>query len=253
MAPDSAAQYDDLIMDLDQARAELACAFRWCARHNMHEGVANHFSLAVNDAGTKILLNPNGRHFSRMKASDLLLLDANEQVETGGLGKVDPTAWDLHGAIHRKHKHARCILHVHSPFATALASLKDTSFPPINQTACRYYERIKVDTGFDGMGLGPEGERCANAVDEKPVLLMQNHGVMVFAESVAEAYDKLYYFERACHTLINALQTGRDLAVLPHEIAVKTRDQWESYPDQSKRHFIALMEMLDEEEPDFRL
>ena len=250
MAPDALSPEDDFTVDLDEARAELAAAFRWCARHNMHEGVANHFSLAVNTAGTKFLLNPNGKHFSRMKASDLLLLDANETVETGGI--VDPTAWDLHGAIHRKHKHARCILHVHSPFANTLAALKDPGIPPIDQTTCRFYERVTIDTGFDGMGLGPEGERCANAVTENPVLMMQNHGVMVFAPTVHEAYDMLYYLERAAHTVIQAYQTGRELAVLSHEVASKTRDQWESYPQQASRHFKALLEMLDEEEPEFR-
>ncbi|MEC8195041.1 MAG: class II aldolase/adducin family protein, partial [Pseudomonadota bacterium] len=48
-----------------QERADLAAAFRWTARLNMHEGVANHFSLAVNDDGTRFLMNPNQKHFAR--------------------------------------------------------------------------------------------------------------------------------------------------------------------------------------------
>ena len=59
-------------MDHWQERVDLAAAFRWTARLNMHEGVANHFSLAVNDAGTQFLMNPNQAHFSRIRASDLL-------------------------------------------------------------------------------------------------------------------------------------------------------------------------------------
>ncbi|MBT4628641.1 MAG: hypothetical protein HOC08_00405, partial [Deltaproteobacteria bacterium] len=56
---------------------DLACAFRWTVRMGMDESIANHFSLAVNDDVTHFLINPK-RHFSRIKASDLLLLDTKE-------------------------------------------------------------------------------------------------------------------------------------------------------------------------------
>ena len=61
-----------------QQRVDLALAFRWAARLNFHEAVANHFSVAVGDSKTAFLINPNQAHYSRIKASDLLLLDAND-------------------------------------------------------------------------------------------------------------------------------------------------------------------------------
>ncbi len=100
----------DIIVDLDEARCDLAAIFRWTAREDMHEGVANHFSYAVSADGQKFLMNPFGRHFSKMRASDLLLLDANElSDEMSEL--VDPTAWAIHGAMHRNNPQARCIVH----------------------------------------------------------------------------------------------------------------------------------------------
>ena len=84
-----------------EERVDLAAAFRWTARLNMHEAVANHFSLSVNEDGTKFLMNPNQVHFSRIKASDLLLIDANDPETLSGPNAPDPTAWGLHGAIHR--------------------------------------------------------------------------------------------------------------------------------------------------------
>ena len=133
-------------------RSALAAAFRWAARLEMHEAVANHFSLAVSDDGGQFLINPYGRHFSRMQASDLLLLDTKE--EPSGLGdRVDPTAWCIHGAMHRNVPQARCILHVHSKYATVLATLQDSSLPPIDQNTMRFYGRVAIDEGFDGMGL----------------------------------------------------------------------------------------------------
>ena len=58
-----------------QARIDLAACFRWFARLNMHEAVANHFSASVSEDGSKFLINPKWQHFSTIKASDLILLD----------------------------------------------------------------------------------------------------------------------------------------------------------------------------------
>ena len=78
--------------DLDEARRDLAAIFRWSARESMHEGIANHFSYAVSEDGQAFLMNPFGVHFSKMCASDLLLLDASSTPKSCG-DKIDPTAW----------------------------------------------------------------------------------------------------------------------------------------------------------------
>ncbi|REJ72677.1 MAG: hypothetical protein DWQ28_00180, partial [Proteobacteria bacterium] len=80
-------------MTNDQARIDLAAAFRWAARLDLHEGVANHFSLAINDSGTRFLMNPNQRHFARIKASDLIEIDANDPETLAGPDAPDITAW----------------------------------------------------------------------------------------------------------------------------------------------------------------
>ena len=109
-------------MDHWQERVDLAAAFRWTARLNMHEGVANHFSLSINDDGTRFLMNPNQVHFSRIRASDLIEVDANDPETLNAPGAPDPTAWGLHGGLHRHCPHARCAMHVHSIHATVLAT-----------------------------------------------------------------------------------------------------------------------------------
>ncbi|WP_207884089.1 class II aldolase and adducin N-terminal domain-containing protein [Pseudomonas sp. 30_B] len=235
-----------------QARAELACAFRWTARLGMHEAIANHFSLAVSEDGRRFLINPYGRHFSRVRASDLLLLDADDPSALDRPDAPDITAWALHGALHRRHRHARCILHVHSKYATALACLADSRLPPIEQNSMRFFERVAIDEGFDGMGLGDEAERVSRQIGDKPILLMGNHGVLVAAPSVAQAFDDLYYFERACEVYLTALATDRPLRIASDEVARKTARQWLDYPDFAVRHFNALQTILDEEEPDYR-
>jgi ribulose-5-phosphate 4-epimerase/fuculose-1-phosphate aldolase len=83
-----------------QARIDLAAAFRWAARLGLHESIANHFSVAVSDDGRQFLLNPVGRHFSRVRASELLLLDAGDAGVLDGPDAPDPTAWYLHAERH---------------------------------------------------------------------------------------------------------------------------------------------------------
>lgn len=232
-----------------EERVDLAAAFRWTARLNMHEGVANHFSLAVNDDGTRFLMNPNQRHFARIKASELLILDANDPTTMERPDAPDPTAWGLHGSIHRLCPHARCVMHVHSIHATVLASLADSTLPPIDQNCATFYNRIVVDDHYGGLAFEEEGTRCAAMLTDPKtkVMVMGNHGVLVIGDSVADTFNRLYYFERAAETYIRALQTGKPLRILPDEIAEKTAQELESYPEQAELHLAELKAMLDDE------
>jgi len=238
---------------MQQQREDLSAAFRWFARLNWHEAHANHFSVAVNDSGSAFLINPGGRHFANVRASELLLLDSDEPP-TGDLSKtLDPTAWYIHSAIHRSNPHARCVMHLHSPGALALACLEDKTLPPIDNNTARFFKRIAVDESFDGMGLsGEEGDRLAECIGDRSVLLMGNHGVLVVGKSVAQTFDDLYYFERACQTYISALSTGRKLSVLSDDIAEKTARQWEDYGGFAESHLREIREILDREEPDYK-
>ncbi len=238
-----------------EERVDLAAAFRWTARLNMHEAVANHFSLAVDEAGTQFLINPNMMHFSRIRASDLLLIDANDPTTMERPDAPDPTAWGLHGAIHRRVPHARCAMHVHSIHATVLASLADSTLPPIDQNSAMFFERVVIDDGYGGLAFEEEGERCASLFSDPKVkvMVMGNHGVLVIGQSVAETFDKLYYFERACETYIKALWTGQPLRRLSDEVARTVARQVDDYPvSMSGRHLAELKAILDEQDPSYR-
>lgn len=236
-------------MDHWQERVDLAAAFRWTARLNMHEAVANHFSLTINDEGSRFLMNPNQMHFSRIKASDLIELDINNLDALNTPDAPDPTAWGLHGAVHRECPHVRCAMHVHSIHATVLASLADSRLPPIDQNCAAFFNRYVVDETYAGLAFDEEGARCARLLrnPKKKVLIMGNHGVLVTGTTVAETFNRLYYFERAAETYIRALHTGKKLRVLRDDIAEKTAQQLEEYPEQDVRHFAELKAILDEE------
>ena len=230
-------------------RVDLAAAFHWTARLGLHEAVANHFSLAVNEEGTRFLMNRNQVHFSRIRASDLLLLDAEDPDAMSGPDAPDETAWGLHGSIHRRCPYARCAMHAHSPFATVLASLADSALPPIDQNTATFFNRHAIDDQFGGLAFEEEGERCASLLADPgcKVLIMGNHGILVIGDTVADTFNRLYYFERAAETYIRALQTGKPLRILSDETAEKTAREMEAYPGQAERHLTELKTILDEE------
>jgi len=240
-------------IDYWQERVDLAAAFRWTVRLDMHEAVANHFSLSINDDGTRFLMNPNQMHFSRIKASDLIIVDANDPSTLEGPDAPDPTAWGLHGGLHKHCRHARCAMHVHSPYATALASLADSTLPPVDQNCAMFFNRVVVDDHYGGLAFEEEGERCAQLFDDpkKKVMVMGNHGIMVIGDTVAETFNRMFYFERAARTYMLALQTGKPLRVLPDEVAEKTAHEIETYPEQDIRHLSELKAILDEEGSNF--
>jgi ribulose-5-phosphate 4-epimerase/fuculose-1-phosphate aldolase len=232
-------------------RTDLAAAFRWAAKLNLNEAVANHFSAAVSADGSQFLLNPRGRHFSRVSAGELLLLDSG----SAGLHDADihpladPTAWFLHAHLHKAVPRARCILHTHMPYVTALTCLADFEFLMLDQNACRFHNRIAYDRNYAGMALDDsEGARVASLLgDDKSVMFLGNHGVIVIGETVAEAFDELYYLEKAAQLQILALSTGRPLALVPEDVAALACKQWLEYPEVATLHFAELRRILDEE------
>lgn len=237
-----------------EERVDLAAAFRWTARLNMHEAVANHFSLAVNDDGSNFLMNPNQVHFSRIKASDLLLIDANDPETMNRPGAPDPTAWGLHGSIHRRVPHARCVMHVHSIHATVLASLADSRLPAVDQNSAMFFGRQVIDDNYGGLAFEEEGERCAQLLADPKVqiMIMGNHGILVIGKDVAETFNRMFYFERAAETYIKALWTGKPLRHLSDAVAGKVADEMDHYPGQADRHLSELKAILDEQEPVYR-
>jgi len=142
-------------------------------------------------------------------------------------------------------------MHVHSIFATVLASLADSRLPPIDQNSAMFFNRVVIDENYGGLAFEEEGERCAKMFDDprprKKVMVMGNHGVMIIGDTVADTFNRLFYFERSCETYIRALQTGQPLRVLPDDIAEKTASEIEQYPEQDVRHLAELKGILDDE------
>ena len=229
----------------DRLRAELSDALRLAAKFDLHEAVANHFSVAASEDGRRFLMNPRWRHFSQVRAADLLLLDVDDPAAMDGPDAPDPSAWCIHSRLHADVPEARCVLHVHSPYATVLACLEDPTLLPIDQNCARYFNRVAYDPTYGGIADNDsEARHIVAAIGDRRRLLLANHGVIVVAPTVAEAFDDLYYLERACRTLVLAYSTGQKLRVLSDAIAEKTARDWEDYGDAATAHFDELRRTL---------
>jgi ribulose-5-phosphate 4-epimerase/fuculose-1-phosphate aldolase len=238
---------------LQALRVDLAAAFRLAVQFDWHESVGNHFSAAVSTDGKKFLMNRRWQHFGAVRASDLLLLDADDTDVMNGPDAPDASAWTIHGTVHRMMPSAKVILHCHPPYATALACLKDPSMLPIDQNTARFYGDLGIDLNFGGIADdADEGARLARAFGNHATLLMGNHGVTCVAATVAEAFENLYFFERAAKTLMLAYASGQPLNVMSPEIAAKTAEGWRAYNGMAFAHFDHLKAMLDKTDTSYR-
>ena len=222
-----------------EPKAELAAALRLASHFGFNEGVCNHFSLQVSE--DHFLLNPHGVHWSRMKRSDIQAVTAatvNPSIEASAL--------NIHGAIHTRHPHAACVMHTHMPFATTLTCLDNNRLRFIHQNSLRFYDDVSYDDDYGGLAdNAEEGNRIAAEMGSRRVHFMANHGVIVTGNNVAEAFDRLYYLERACELQVRALSTGQPMREIDNNLARKTRDDFDNSSDYSQTHFNALLELLD--------
>lgn len=220
-------------------------------RYGLHEGVCNHFSLALAEMDGRFLVNPQGLHWSEVTASDIVLADLDGRV-VEGRHAVEPTAFFIHARIHRNKPVARCALHTHMPYATALTSLENGRLEPVSQNALRFLGRIAYDDEYNGLALdAAEGDRMSAKLGDADVLFLANHGVIVTGSDVATAFDDMYYLERACMVQVLAQSTGARLKHVPEPVADLTRRQMAQEDQQSVLHFAALKRILDREEPDY--
>ena len=232
-----------------QIRIDLAAALRLSAKLGMHEAVANHFSAAVTDDGKSFLLNPKWVHFSKVKASDLILVHANDP-DSFEKGKIDSTAWAIHGQIHQMRPDIKVIMHLHPIYATALSCLKNPTLLPIEQNSARYFNRVSYDSNYSGMADQlAEGQRLAGLLKDNSRLLMGNHGILIGSHDIGVAFDDMYTFERASQILINAYSTGQTLNILNDQVAEKTAQDWEKIEDFSIAHFEQMKSILIQEDP----
>lgn len=234
--------------EIEAARCDMAVVLRLTARFDLHEGIDNHFSYACGD-GT-FLLNRWGVHWSRMKRKDILRVDGDGKVLKGD-GTIETTAFMIHEAFHRICPNATAVFHTHMPYATAIACTTPGRLEPISQNAVRYYGKIAYEDIYEGLANDrAEGERLANAAGDNSIVMLKNHGIIVSGPTIGIAFNDLYFLERSAQVQIYAQSTGQDLAMIDHEVALRTAEQIAEIDEDKETHYQVLKNMLLEDEPE---
>ena len=245
-----------------KARVDLAAAHRMAVMHGFHEGIFNHFTLRVPGTTDRYYQIPFGLHWSEVNASCFMEVGYDGEVKAGE-GLVEQSCYCIHAPIHRLKPDAAAVFHTHMPFATALTMLEDQRIEPIGQTAAILHHQISYDDDYTGLAFdATEGERLAGKLENgKNILMMANHGVMTAGRNVAEAYDRLYYLERAAQTQLYAYMSGQkrkrvrqDVLQLLGEQMAQAAQGGHIVKDTltpAQMHFRALKRILDRKEPDY--
>ena len=200
----------------------------------------------------RFLINPQGLHWSEVTTADLVVVDAQGR-KVSGRHNVEPTAFFIHGSIHRGKPSAKCVLHTHMPYATALTVIHGGRLEWASQNSLKFYDRVAYDDNYNGLALDDaEGSRMCAQLGDADVLFLANHGIIVTGRDMASAFDDLYYLERACMLQVMAMGTGEPLRMVSESVAMKTGRQMAEESQQAALHFAALKRLLDRDEPGWR-
>jgi ribulose-5-phosphate 4-epimerase/fuculose-1-phosphate aldolase len=235
-----------------QAKVDLAAALRAAALYGLNEGVDNHFSLALPGSDDRFLLNRFGPHWSEITASDLITVDLDGEVVEGD-GDWEVTAFMIHRGVHLARPSARCVLHTHMPYATAVSMIEGGLDTRASQNSMMFHGRV-VSLEYGGHAdAADEGSRIGDAVgDDTWVVMLENHGVLAIGETVAEAWHRLYFLERACQVQVLAQSTGRPLIRVSEELATRAAGQAAADTTNPPTLFAAVRRQLDRESPGYQ-
>ena len=233
-------------------REDLAACYRQVARMGWDDLVFTHISARVPGPEHHFLINPYGLLFSEITASNLVKidLDANVVLDTGH--PINPAGFTIHSAIHEAREDARCVLHLHTLDGTAVAT-QSSGLLPLNQTALLVREDIAYHD-YEGVAVDlDERERLVRDLGDHHLMLLRNHGTLTVGETVAAAFTRMYYLERACSMQVRSLMAGIEPVAVDPAVVDKTAGQGKGLPFVGDALvWPAMRRQLDREAPDYK-
>jgi len=197
--------FDDPYKAREYQKGRLALAFRIFAKLGFDEGVAGHITLRDPVEPTSFWVNPFGVAWPLIKASDLILVNAEGKVVDGGKVRLlNTAAYMIHHAVHTARPDVMCVAHSHSLYGRAFCTL-GKNLDTITQDACSFHGDIALYASFRGIVLAAdEGHAIAKALGSKKAALLQNHGLLTCGQTIEEAVFWFMSLEKCCHAQLLA-------------------------------------------------
>ncbi|WP_085591293.1 class II aldolase/adducin family protein [Pseudomonas sp. B14(2017)] len=242
-------------------RQELAACYRLIAHFRMSDLIFTHISLRLPGPEHHFLINPYGLLFDEITASSLVKIDLQGRPVEATPHPVNPAGFVIHSAIHAAREDARCVLHTHTRAGCAVAAL-ECGLLPLNQMSMEFYGKVAYHA-YEGIALDMDEQRRLVAdLGDKPVMILRNHGLLTTGRSVAEAFLRMYYLEKACEIQLAAQSAGQ-VILPPAEVCRHTERQFNdpgrglkqgelADADALQLAWGALLRMLERVAPDYR-
>ena len=236
-----------------QTRVDLAACYRLFQHFRMTDLIYTHISARVPGTHDRFLINPYGLMFDEINATSLVVVDVDGNVvrDSTGLG-VNPGGFTIHSAVHMARPDVACVMHAHTAAGIAVSVMR-RGLLPLTQHAMRFTDRIAYHD-YEGVWFtDDERQRLIASLGNKQVMVLRNHGLLVCGRSMVEAFDLMYYLERACQAQVTLLSTGEALIEPAPGVAEQVAKVFEA-PDRkaNTRIWPALLRMLDRLDPTYR-
>ena len=235
-------------------RQELAAACRIFDHLGWTELIYNQITLRLPGPEHRFLINPFGLHYSEVTASNLVTVDLEGRIIGESRWGVNPAGFVIHGAIHAAIPQARCVMHTHTTAGMAVAC-KRHGLSMTNFYAAQLHGQVAYHD-FEGITVNLEERgRMLASMGDKRLLILRNHGLLSWGETVAEAFVRLWTLNRACEIqLASESMRGEDIPVPGHvaEQASRTSLQFDPRYGAGRDVFDALRRLVDRKDPSYR-
>jgi ribulose-5-phosphate 4-epimerase/fuculose-1-phosphate aldolase len=235
------------------ARVKLAAAYRIFDHLGWTELIYNHISLRLPGPETHFLINPFGLHYSEVTASNLVKVDLAGNIVGASQWPVNPAGFVPHATIHAHIEGAHCVMHTHTTAGLAVACLED-GLSMSNFYSAQLHGKLAYHD-FEGITVhADEGPRLLASIGDRPAVILRNHGLLAWGDSVPRAFAILWLLQRACEIQLATLAMGAP-RLIPEAIQRKcTADSLLFKPKQGAEQdaFDALTRKIDRIDPGYR-
>lgn len=237
-------------------RCDLAGLYRLLAYYKMTDIIYTHISARVPGPEHHFLINQYGVMFHEMRASDLVKIDLDGNIidqDFQQTRRVNAAGFTIHSAIHMARSDLICVVHTHTAAGIAVSAQKH-GLLPISQHALKFYGHIAYHA-YEGIALDlDERDRLVADLGEHKAMILANHGLLVGGRTIPEAFNFIFFLERACQAQVAALAGGAELIFPPEEVCLHAAAQMNRgpIPEHYNHAWEAALRQVEHDQPDYR-